>query len=327
MKRLHAILTCLLAVLIDAFAALVASGTLPIEPHRNWYLVVTLHLLAVAIVSLAVVRYRHHPDSQATGTRTLAVLANTITLFVPIAGPLTIACLLAGFAKNAASHPPCSDIVIGNPLRTLNSDPSTSPIVTQLNENALARLRTAGSLLHRDQSRQSIAVLRHLQRHPDARTQLQAQGAMTTLSETSEKRIALLRESEASPENSRRLASLLLQVGSSGMRDDASSRTLLDEAIQHLEKSLTASPIDAENTTALQLLAECRLAMGQVEPLPNLIDQLRQQTDGDAFADKIERRYLAAIGRWRELAAGVQDTRLNTTIASRNFWADNPPVT
>ncbi len=326
MNRLPAILTCLFAVTVDAFAVVIASGALPVNSFSNWQLATVLHLVSVVIVGFAIARYRHRGDAQTVGIRTVAILAITLTLCAPVAGALAVACLLGGFAKNTHPAKVLSNVVVGNPLRISQTDPSTTPIVRSMSENALGKLREAGPLLHRNRSRQSITVLRRLQRHQDARTQLQAQGALASLSETSEKQINQLRQLDSSPEISRRLASLLHQVGVSGMRDDVTSKALLEEAIDYLELSLAASPSDAENTTALQLLAECQLATHQVADLPELISQLRRQTDGAPFADKIERRYHAELGQWRELASSVHDTCMNTTVASRNFWAGTPPV-
>lgn len=328
MKRLTTMMSCLLAVTIDASAALIASGVRPVGSLSNWQLATVLHLVSVTIVGIAVARYRHRDNANAAnaGTRTLALLAITLTLCAPVAGALVVTCLLAGFAGTAQPDKTTTNVVIGNPLRCSPTDPSTAPIVSSMNRNCLDELRQAGPLLHRNRSRHSITVLRQLQRHQDARTQLHAQGAIATLSESSEKQLTQLRRAEPGAENSRRLASLLYQVGVSGMRDEVTSKALIGEAIQHLEQSLVASQLDAENTTALQLLAECHLANNNTSPLPELIAQLRRQTEAALFADQIERRYHAALGHWHELATSVQGTSLNTTVAARSFWAGSPPV-
>jgi len=326
MKRKPAILTCLLAATIDALALLVASGTLPLEGSPSLELATVLHLVAVAFVSLSVASYRARTGDTAEGRPTLAILALTLTLCAPVAGALTIACLIAGFI----SHPPppaaTRNVIVGNPLRWAIAESLVDPIVRSVNGNKLNDLRQAGPLLHRDQSRQSISILQQLQRHRDARTQLQAQSALASLSETFDKQINRLRQMEALPETSRRLASLLHQIAVSGIRDESTSKALLEEAIERLEQALSASALDAHNTTALHVLAECYLASENPIPLPHLIDQLRLQTDGDLIADRIERRYFATTGQWHKLASQVHDTCLNTTVASRNFWAGSPPV-
>jgi len=326
MKRLLAILTCLFAATIDALAVIIASGTWVINPFSNWQIATLLHLVSVIIVGFSFARYRHCSDSPTVGIRTVTILAITLSLCAPVAGALAVSCLLAGFTTHTQTVSIPAAVVIGNPLRNSNTDPATSPIVRSQCENCLVKLREAGPLLHRNSGRQSVTVLRRLQRHNDARIQLQAQGALASLSETFEKQIAQLRHMHSSPENSRRLASMLHQVAISGIRDEVTSNAMLEEAMQHLEHSLAASPGDAGNITALHLLAECQLAAHQVSNLPELISQLRNQTDGAAFADKIERRYHATLGHWRQLAASVHDTCLNTTVASRNFWAGSPPL-
>lgn len=326
MKRLPAILICLVAVTVDASAVIIASDAQPTNPFLSWQLPMAMHLISVAMVGFAVARYQPRSDTLAPGARTLAILAVTLNFCAPVVGPLVIVCLLAGFANNAATVPTSADVIIGNPLRTSPTDASIRPLVDSLAANALDKLRKVGPLLHRNLSRPSINSLRQLQGHQDARTQLHAQGALTSLSEAVENQITQLRQSQASPENSRRLASLLHQVAISGMHDDASSKALLEEAIQHLDQALAASTNDAANITALQVLAECHLATDNVTAVPQLIVQLRSQTDGNAFADKIERQYHASLGQWSELTASTDATALDCSVAARKFWAGSSPA-
>lgn len=312
------------AVVLDGFAALTYAGQRPfggglLPPVA---LALAVHLAAVLLCVVAAVRFRQRSDQQSTGTITVAVFAGTLACTAPVAGPAAVAVLLMAFTDGSSTAKRSNNVVIGNPLRKPHPAPrdTAEPILASLRNRNLPALRRAGPCLHRELHRHSVKALRALQLHKDPRVQLHAQGALSALTANTEQQIERLRSlaTETAPAvHHRHLASLLIHLADSTLRDAIHSTTLIHEATRHLRTALGQSAKDLE---CRHLLAQCQLRLGALGDLAESIQQMRDLPAGQALADTLEPELLAAQGQWLLAANSAK------TTSARAFWQAPRPV-
>ncbi|MCB1061510.1 MAG: hypothetical protein KDN20_01155 [Verrucomicrobiae bacterium] len=334
MAHLPLILVFVLLAGLDVAAILVAverigSAALPAMPAA-----VGIHLLVCAI-ALAATRF--YPGAkERPGYRTLGILTAIICLLTPVLGCLVGAWIMAGATLKRRTASPFDGIRLGNPFSEASRidrpsiAPITQPLVSALRQGHRPAQRLAAPMLRQHVDRRAIGVLRHLRDQPDARTQLYAQGALSTLFENRERQLEQLRlrVSETPADHldalaiRERLASALWETAESQLHGQAESNTMIEEALSQFDGALSIDPADA---ACLYGKARCLIRLSRLDSVPDLYGKLCALPGASSYADRLEPLYFAAVGNWQRTADTVRRLVSNgnptqLAVEQRDFW-------
>lgn len=288
------------------------------SPGSSLGIAILIHLVIAAVAGFSPFLLREGPK-HSTGRLTLALLAGTLAFLTPILGPLVAIWMVAAPAGKKGSADNWPGIRLGNPSRKSNlgteAEPLSisMPLIQALRSEHHALPRWATSHIRSRMDRTAVAALHALRDRQDARTQLYAQAAISSVSENREKTLEQLRHlaAEASRLESpdalarwERLASALFETAESQLFGKGEGNSLYQEAAEAYRRALAIAPSDA---ACLFGLARCSLALEDFDRAPELLGQLTATPGAASRTDELEIRFLARQGRWPEVARSLLD--------------------
>ena len=327
-RRSFVPLTFLGLVGLDLTAVFLAIGESGSWDRGSLPTALTLH--GVVAILTAAASFRISGNRMREERFPLSLLAFVLTLLFPVGGVVLVAWLTFRAGEARKDPPIWPGIQLGNPAlsRQRNQTPSPSPNLlplrqrldqgdTGLSPDVVRRLRQSGD-------RSAVASLRHLQDHVASPVQHDAASALSSLLQEREARLDHLRRIATDPSPSidsdlrafqwERLASALASHAQSGLVEGDATSVLFAEAARAYDTALALAPEDPD---CLLGLACCRLALGEIDPVPGLLGRLHAIPGAQGFSDALEVRYLAHLGRWREAAQSARRSLAPGAAASR----------
>lgn len=267
----------------------------------------------------------------------LGGLGGLLALSVPVVGPLAAGLIAAMIAAPIRQPKPERRVVRGNPAREGLEDPAP-PHPTAIREPFFQMLQGGAAVgqwlvvpvLRQSRSPAAVRLLRLLTSRGDARTQLYAQGALSTLLDASEREIQSLQTRRnagaAAGQERERLATVLLQAARGGVFPSDHGRALSERATELLEELAAERPDDA---VLLHELARCHLSLGRFDKVPELLQRLQALPGGARLAPLLEAAYCNATGQWHRLAEALRVAAAHGAplrAQSREFWLSRRPL-